>query len=187
MPWIDFNESPPRELRARPASLPGGIINPTYTMLARAGIVYGDPAQPPAPGMVRVASAWVRGVTRATQAVNDVPEAEHAASLAASRAAAEAWLARDDAMEHAPNLRAVLALAEAVPEIAPGDTVEACAAKSLEASRTRRDAGDLAASQIVSDTALAALAAFGELRAAGVTGDRLWRALAAFQQAGAPG
>jgi hypothetical protein len=104
-------------------------------------------------------------------------------AAAATQAAIEAGeQAQADAVEYRAALGVILKLAQAVPSIAPGDTLEAVTEKSMTAAAAARAAGNLVGAGGVSDLAVASLAALGELRPHGVTGARLWAAVAALDE-----
>jgi hypothetical protein len=142
-------------------TIPSGMVSPDGVT----GAVEGD--------------AYVeRHVRLITQAVY---ESEQAAAIADE----QSRQARADVFALTKPLMAVAGLAQVVPAIAPGDTIEAIGEKALAAHNAALVAGDQAmASQINAMSTAALMAYSGPLTHAECTGARMWRAFAVLMAGG---
>jgi hypothetical protein len=163
------------------------VSNPTDAQYRAEGWLPVIEADPVPEGMVStdgVAGAVENGVYVERHA-RLITQAEYESEQAAAIAEAEAKQATDDVAELRKALLAVAGLAQVVPTIAVGDTIETIGEKALAAHNAALVAGDRALASRINAMSTAALMAYsGPLTHAECVGARMWRAFAVLMAGG---
>jgi hypothetical protein len=167
--------------------MPYPVSNPTDQQFRDAGWLPVIEADPVPEGMVSPdgIEGHVDGDAYVLRHVRLITQAVYESEQAAAIAAAEAKQATDDVVELRKALMAVAGLAQVVPTIAVGDTIETIGEKALAAHNAALAGGDQTlASQINAMSTAALMAYSGPLTRAECTGARMWRAFAVLMAGG---